>query len=285
MSTVLVTGARGLLGSTLMQTLSEAGMTTIALESDLRNREEVMKEVERVAPQAIVHAAACTDVAYCEAHPEDAHAVNVLGTRTLVEAAKTAGARIIYISTASVFDGHEGNYREEDAPAPQNIYSRTKLEGEQEVARYERGLTLRLVLIGVHKNGSRGKNFIEWILDQLRTNTDMTLFMDARMNALSNWTVARYIGRILTEGVETPVLHLGSRDIHSKADVGKLIAGRFPGYTGTLREASISTIQDGVRRPKEMWLNTDKAVSLLGLMPTLTEELACIEEHGGFTIR
>ena len=51
-------------------------------------------------------------------------------------------------------------------------------------------MVLRLNLIGIHPDGSRGQNFLEWLLDGFRANKDMTLFADACINPLSNWTIA-----------------------------------------------------------------------------------------------
>ena len=40
---------------------------------------------------------------------------------------------MVHISTDAVFDGVKGNYSEEDAPNPVNVYAQTKLRGEQAV--------------------------------------------------------------------------------------------------------------------------------------------------------
>ena len=56
----------------------------------------------------------------------------------------------------------------------------------------------------------------------------------------------------------------------------KAIDSGFPGYRGTLRSGSVDAVADGVFRPKQMWLNTDKAAALLGPMPTVAQELDTI---------
>ena len=47
-------------------------------------------------------------------------------------------------------------------------------------------MVLRLNLIGIHPDGSRGKNFLEWLLDDIHANKDLTLFADVCINPLSN---------------------------------------------------------------------------------------------------
>ena len=276
MSDVLVTGARGLLGATLMRVLPEAGFRAVSLTGDIRDAAAVDTQITQAAPAHVVHAAAMTYVAACERQPEEAFAVNGEGTKNVVAAARAAGARFLYISTASVFKGDHGDYREDDVPEPTNAYNRSKREGERHTLDYERGTVLRLNLIGIHPDGSRGKNFFEWLLDEFRADKDMTLFADACINPLSNWTIAALIAKILTRDRLGKILHIGSRDVKSKADIGELVRPRFPGYRGVVQQGSVDAFADGVYRPKRMWLNTDKAAALLGPMPTVAQELDTI---------
>jgi dTDP-4-dehydrorhamnose reductase len=276
MSCVVVSGTRGLLGATLMRVLPEAGFRAVPLTGDIRDAAGVAKQIAQAAPAHVVHAAAMTDVAACERHPQDAFAVNGEGTKHAVEAARAASARILYISTASVFKGDHGDNREADTPEPINAYNQSKQEGERHTLDYDGGIVLRLNLIGIHPDGSRGKNFLEWLLDDFRANKDMTLFADVCINPLSNWTIAALIAKILTHDRLGKILHIGSRDVKSKAAIGELVRARFPGYRGTLQPGSVDAIADGVFRPKQMWLNTDKAAVLLGPMPTVAQELDTI---------
>jgi dTDP-4-dehydrorhamnose reductase len=103
MPCVVVSGARGLLGATLMRVLPDAGCLAVPLSGDIRDAQVVAKQIAQASPAHIVHAAAMTYVAACERQPQEAFAVNGGGTKNVVEAARAVGARILYISTASVF--------------------------------------------------------------------------------------------------------------------------------------------------------------------------------------
>src|ERR1700722_19805494 len=276
MSTVVVTGSRGLLGATLMRVLPETGFRAVPLTGDIRDAAAVAKQIAQTAPDHVVHAAAMTYVAACERQPREAFAVNGEGTKNVVEAARVAGAPILYISTASVFRGDHGHYREDDAPEPTNAYNQSKREGERHTLAYERGMVLRLNLIGIHPDGSRSQNFLEWLLDRFGADEDMILFADACINPLSNWTIAALIAKIMTRDGLGKILHIGSRDVKSKAAIGELTRARFPDYRGAMQPGSVDAIADGVFRPKQMWLNTDKAAALLGPMPTVAQELDTI---------
>lgn len=273
MNTIAVTGARGLLGSTLIRSLPGA----IALDVDVRDGTAVGEAVQAMNPEWIIHTAAKTDVAACEGDPDTARAVNAFGTRHVVEAARAVGARLIYISTVSVFDGRTGNYREEDMPHAINVYNETKLEGERYVAAYDRALTIRLNLIGIHPEGSRGRSFVEWLVNEIQADHNLRLFTDVRINPLSSHTVARYIRTIIEKQLPCgSLLHIGSSNVLSKAEIGKMVAARFPAYRGTIEEVSVDTLTDGVARPKEIWLNTEKATTILGPMPLLGDEIDLI---------
>src|SRR6185437_7364128 len=166
--------------------------------------------------------------------------------------------------------------KEEDAPMPTNVYNKTKVEGEQAVASYEKGMVLRLNLVGVHPNGSRGKNFMEWLFDTVSQNKDMNLFNDQYINPLSNWTIANMIAMIIEKNLHEKFLHIGSSDVVSKADIGRLVLKKFPNYSGKVMEKSIDTNADGVVRPKQMWINTEHAAELLGPMPRVQDEIESI---------
>ncbi len=280
---IFVSGPRGLLGSTVLNLLKEKGYNAKPLDVDVRHKQEVENVFFQKKPQWVIHTAAKVDVGACERDPTDAHLVNVEGTRYIVESAQKVGARVLYISTASVFKGDKGNYTERDIPEPTNVYNKTKHEAEQIVLGYEKGVVLRLNIIGIHASGSRGKNFLEWLVDSFQNNKDITLFADSKVNPLSNWTIAEIIEVIFRKNISEKILHIGSRDVHSKADIGRMVAKHFPNYSGTITEGSIDSIADGVFRPKEMWLNTEHSSRVLSLpMPFLNDELLKILTNVSF---
>ena len=113
------------------------------------------------APDAVLHCAAYTNVDGAEADPETAEAVNVLGTRNVVEAVRGTHTAIVYFSTDYVFDGAKGTpYVETDRPRPLNVYGRTKLAGEREVLRWVHGTVIRTSWLF----SETGHNFVKTIL-------------------------------------------------------------------------------------------------------------------------
>src|SRR5262245_18452629 len=103
----------------------------------------------------------------------------------------------MYISTASVFSGDEGNYKASDRHYPENFYNLSKFTGEVMAAQYEKSTIVRLVCIGIHKDGSRGKNFMEWLIHSYSSNKNVPLFKDIVINPLSTMTLSEEIARII----------------------------------------------------------------------------------------
>ena len=107
---LLVTGAGGQLGRELVDAARDAGHDVVGLaksELDITDRAAVDTAIKSSRPDVIIHAAAWTAVDACESDPNKAHLVNVIGTRNVVEAAHSVGARTVYISTDYVFDGEK----------------------------------------------------------------------------------------------------------------------------------------------------------------------------------
>ena len=80
----------------------------------------------------IINCAAYTQVDRAEQEAELANQINYLAVKQLASIASNQQARLIHISTDYVFDGESNKpYLETDIPNPINVYSRTKLAGEE----------------------------------------------------------------------------------------------------------------------------------------------------------
>ena len=132
-----VTGAEGMLGTDLVEALRSRGEQVTAAGRDLLDITDAAACAEAVAGHdVIVGCAAYTAVDPAESAEERALAVNGAGAGNLARAAAATGARLVHISTDYVFDGQATEPYAVSAPvAPLQAYGRTKLAGEQAVAR------------------------------------------------------------------------------------------------------------------------------------------------------
>ncbi|HEX8769254.1 MAG TPA: dTDP-4-dehydrorhamnose reductase [Acidimicrobiales bacterium] len=171
---VLITGAGGQLGRELVEAFR--GHDTIGCERevlDVTDRDQVLQVVDHIRPDAIVHAAAWTDVDGCETDPDRALEVNALGTRYLATAARMVDARICYVSTDYVFDGRAGRpYSEWDQPNPVSSYGRSKLGGERELSAADTIVRTSWVC------GKHGKNFVKTVLDRAVRGLELKVVKD-----------------------------------------------------------------------------------------------------------
>lgn len=136
-NTVLVTGAKGQLGSDIVLLLKQSGYIVFGMgksELDITNEDEVNKVVTLIKPDIIVHCAAYTQVDKAEKEPDMAYLINGIGTRNIAIAAERNHTKLVYISSDYVFDGDSTSAYHEFSPvSPVNIYGNSKLAGEMMV--------------------------------------------------------------------------------------------------------------------------------------------------------
>lgn len=136
---VLITGAAGMLGSDLVQACRELGLEPVPLarsELDITQTQALDATLAGAKAQVVVNCAAWTDVDGAEGSYAAALGVNGRGAGNVAAAAARYGAWTVHISSDYVFDGSKREpYVESDLTGPLCAYGRSKLEGEEAVAR------------------------------------------------------------------------------------------------------------------------------------------------------
>jgi len=160
----LVTGSRGLLGRELVEWLRARGEEVLGWDlpgQDITDVERTINGIHKVGPEVIFHLAAWTDVDGCEKDQGRATSVNFQGTWAVALGAEELGCKLVYMSTDYVFDGRKRRpYRESDKPEPLSVYGRSKLMGEQAVARTCR---CHFIVRSSWLYGRRGRSFVDTI--------------------------------------------------------------------------------------------------------------------------
>src|SRR6185369_6512506 len=135
---VLITGARGMLGTDVCTALTAAGHEPIAtdvvegaISMDITEIDSVRRVFSRERPDAVIHCAAYTNVDKAETEPDAAYRLNALGSWAVGAACAERDIPICAISTDFVFDGFKpAPYTEFDLPNPISHYGASKLAGE-----------------------------------------------------------------------------------------------------------------------------------------------------------
>ncbi|MDW8052079.1 MAG: dTDP-4-dehydrorhamnose reductase [Armatimonadota bacterium] len=184
---VLITGARGLLGTELRLQWRAAGIEVLGtartpqpdkelIPLEITDPNQVRQVLSVVRPSVVVHCAAITNVDACEQQPELAYRVNAFGTELIAAQCQRLGATCVYVSTDYVFDGaKQAPYHEYDAPNPLSVYGRSKLAGEQAVQTLcQRYYIIRVAwLYGAHR-----PTFPHYVLDRARANLPPVAIVD-----------------------------------------------------------------------------------------------------------
>ena len=203
---ILLTGGRGMLGSTLAKMLSGKVLSADLPECDIRQPESLRKVMREFKPEAVIHCAAMTNVDGCEAEPETAEQVNVTGSGNVAKLCTEFNARLVAISTDYVFAGNaERPYSEADIAIPATVYGRTKLGGEQQIAKFcPNSVILRTAWL----YGFGGPSFVHTMLKLGRSGKLLKVVNDQIGNPTSTLVVARGVAAMLTRPELTGIFHL-----------------------------------------------------------------------------
>lgn len=170
MKKVLVIGSTGMLGHVVKKYLIDKkydvyettrNQTNKYYFDALENIKKIEEIIDSIKPDFIVN---CIGILNrkAEDYPSQAILVNSYFPHYLDEISEKYNYKLIHISTDCVFDGHEGNYKEDSPKTATTIYGTSKALGE---INNNRSLTLRTSIIGPDTNPN-GIGLFEWFMKQ-----------------------------------------------------------------------------------------------------------------------
>ena len=201
----VVTGGAGFIGSTLVDALLERGDDVLVVddlsagrrqnlpadidlvECDIRDAARLRSVVDGFAPDAVFHLAAQIDVRTSMADPAHDASVNVLGTLSVLEAARAASVgAVVVCSTGGAIYGEDAPLptSEEQPPSPESPYGLSKLAAERYTAFFVHAyglpaLVLRFANVyGPRQHPSGGAGVVSLFCDAARTGRRPTIFGD-----------------------------------------------------------------------------------------------------------
>lgn len=253
---ILVTGAGGLVGSSLLGCSNTLGFKRQDL--DIRDRDAVARVLDTARPTAIINAAAQAKVDLAEVELKRTWQVNAEAPAQLAELANARGIRCVHLSTDYVLDSpEEERLSEETLPNPKSAYAKSKLAGEQEVLKAG-GTVIRLQW--VYQPGSGG--FFNRALDSMRQGQNIRLVTDQVGCPTPAALLAPALLAIAT-GSATGLFHLATQGEATAYAWLKAAAhaGDIP-FTGIKAERSDF---DGAYRPARSVLDSSKVEAVFGV--------------------
>lgn len=237
----LITGASGQVGAELVRTLQESGTDQVLRSSrhavpgwlmldlaKVADVAEVTAVLEPAKPDLIVCAGAMTFVDGCEEQPEMAYQANAYGPSKLAAYAHQRNLPFVYFSSDYVFDGtpeHPGPYDESAETCPVSVYGRSKLEGEQAILRvHPEALVVRTSW--VYGPDAAGKNFVSYLLRQLRAGERVRVPSDQLSTPTLNRELARVTLRLASCGY-SGIVHVAGPECMSRFELAKRVARFF----------------------------------------------------------
>lgn len=287
----MVTGSNGLLGGFLIPVLRSKGYRILAtgkgpcrlpeswfdeqvvyMPLDITDGMSVMTFMNEHKPRKIIHAAAMTQADDCERDPVGCWNVNVTATRFLIDAAKTTGASMLYVSTDFVFDGDGGPYKETDQPAPVNFYGSSKLAAERAVM--ASGLDwsiVRTVLVYGRSDHQARSNIMTWVRDKLTTRTPINVVDDQLRTP--TWAGDLALGiSLVAEHNAGGIWHISGADLLTPYEMAVKTANYLNLDISLMTRVTAESFSQPARRPLKTGFMIDKAQRELGYTPVSFEK-------------
>lgn len=178
---ILVTGARGQVGSALCRLGAQAPFDIIGMGSqdlDIGDEAAIKAVMAHIRPDVLINAAAYTAVDKAEQEREQAYRTNAEGPGYLARAAAIADIPLLHFSTDYVFDGSKVSaYVETDPVSPLGVYGASKLAGELAI---QKGHSKYLILRTSWVFGVEGQNFPKTMLRLAAERPEIRVVTDQR---------------------------------------------------------------------------------------------------------
>jgi dTDP-4-dehydrorhamnose reductase len=269
---IMVTGAAGQLGSTVVARLSARFELLPFTRSQLNIADEpaVLDTVRRLAPHAIVNCAAYNDVDGAQDDAMSALLGNALGVLTLSRAGAAAGAVLVHYSTDFVFDGDTARpYAEADPPRPLSVYGASKLLGEWFALEASGTYVLRVEsLFG----GKPAKSSIDKILAGIRAGQPVRVFEDRTVTPSYVDDVVSATEALLVRRPDAGVYHCVNTGVTTWLGVAEEIA-RLLKRDAEIVGVSSDSVKLRAKRPRYCALSNQKLADSGITMPAWQDAL------------
>jgi dTDP-4-dehydrorhamnose reductase len=198
------------------------------------------------------------DIDQCELRPEQAFAANGRGAENVANACVRANAKMLFTSSAAVFDGRKHGYSEEDAVCPLSVYGETKAWAENAVTSLiPLAVIIRfaLVLGFAHKSGTNA--MLDRLIEKWKAGESVSFPTREERNPIDAASLSKIMVGMLTDHHVSGVYHVGASDSISRYELGRRLAARA-GVSLDLVRPQDEPLPGRAQRGEDHFLLTDK---------------------------
>jgi len=297
MKKLLITGSNGLLGQKLVYACLRRGNIQLTATArgenrlitqtgydyfpmDIGNKANIDDIFDRVKPDAVIHAAAMTNVDACESDKEGCVLQNVTAVQYIVEACNRHNAHLIHVSTDFIFDGVNGPYDEEAKANPISYYGWSKAKAEEIVIENSKDWSiLRTILVyGLVDYMSR-TNVVLWAKGALEKGNPINVVDDQfRMPTLAEDLAEGCL--LAFEKHANGIFNISGKDYMSVIELVERVADFYGLDKSIIQRVSSSTLNQPAKRPPRTGFTLDKSIRILGYNPRKFEDgLAILDQQ------
>ena len=219
----IIFGNYGQLGKAIYDLLKTQEVEILGFDLpdyDITNFLLISKIMDKEKPDVVINCVAFNEVDEAENNFESAYRVNAAGVENIAILCKRENAKLVHFSSDYVFDGNRcipGFYTESDTPTPINNYGRTKLEGEELVAKH---LDNALILRTSWLYGNGTNNFLFKLSQWSKENKILKITNDEFSIPTSTHLVAKTTLKAINNNL-TGLYHLTCTGYCSRYDFAK----------------------------------------------------------------
>lgn len=235
---LLIIGASGFVGAELAEQAREHHNVACPApeELDVTHRRSVERGFAAARPRVVALLAAIADIDQCERQPEMAWKVNAEGARLVAEASRRFGARLLYISSAAVYDGTRESYRESDPVTPVSVYGRTKAEAERHVLALPGSIVIRPALVVGRARTPGTNSFQEKLMSALAAGQAVSAPVFEYRNPIDVGTLVVAMLRLARNPRAGGIYHIGATAAISRYE----LACRYAALAGAARSQVVA---------------------------------------------
>jgi len=167
---VLVTGGAGFIGTALCRRLVKEGAVVVNLGQcacEVEGVENVAGDIRKIDElkraargcKFVFHLAAKSTPSDAGKDLKEGFEVNVLGTINALEAAREAGARLVFPSSMYAYGNYKKTFKESDELKPEHLYGAEKMMGEEYCRQYAKSGSETAIVrfANIYGPGQRGR--------------------------------------------------------------------------------------------------------------------------------